>query len=325
MLWQKQRNILAFPYGWQHPAKTEEWAYQRCLLDLPESHFIEIICFPWATLIDLLRKDQQSKAQVYLDALQSASPRKTLIRATICQHIYMKDLLPFFSQLKITDIFWSHAIKGETQLQGVRIHAFPLYPVRCAELDNKPLKPFHERRYLYSFVGAYDPKLYLTPIRQWLSDLPFSSDSVIQLRDEWHYQQPVYTEQIEGVAMGIEQLQKHQQLSLEYEEVMRETVFCLCPSGSGPNSIRLWEALGFGCVPVLLSDTLRLPGDQHFWHSAVLQIPEKKSVVSELPELLKRLSPTDFISGGELLWQRYGLSGFNFDVNQLSPAVSCLR
>jgi predicted transcriptional regulator len=37
---------------------------------------------------------------------------------------------------------------------------------------------------------------------------------------------------------------------------MQETVFCLCPSGSGPNSIRLWEAIEFGCVPVILSDTL---------------------------------------------------------------------
>ena len=79
MHWQKQRNILAFPYGWQHPAKTEEWAYQRCLADLPENRFVEIVCFPWATLIDLLHKGQSAKTQIYLDALQCAPPRMTLI------------------------------------------------------------------------------------------------------------------------------------------------------------------------------------------------------------------------------------------------------
>ena len=61
MLWQKNQNILAFPYGWQHPAKTEEFAYQCCLADLPENRFVEIICFPWATIIDLLRKGQSPR------------------------------------------------------------------------------------------------------------------------------------------------------------------------------------------------------------------------------------------------------------------------
>lgn len=322
MHWQKQRNILAFPYGWQHPAKTEEWAYQRCLADLPENRFVEIVCFPWATLIDLLRKGQSAKAQIYLDAMQCAPPRMTLIRATICQHIYMQDLLPFFTQLKITDIYWTHAVKGEDHLGTIRIHPFPLYPVRCADMENVVLKPLHQRRYLYSFVGAYDPDLYLTPVRQWLFDLPACADAYIQPRDGWHYQQHVYGEQVDGVAMDEEQLQRHQQLSLSYEDVMRETVFCLCPSGSGPNSIRLWEALGFGCVPVILADTLQLPGDQDLWRSAALQVPEQASAVVALPRLLKSLMPSDFTASIDLLWQRYGLDDFIFDISRLSPTAN---
>ena len=105
MKWLKQCNILAFPYGWQYPAKTEEWAYVRCLEHLPESHFIQVLCFPWATLIDLLRAQQLTKAAPYLDALRVTPPRMTLVRATICQHIYMPDMLPYFKQLKITDVF----------------------------------------------------------------------------------------------------------------------------------------------------------------------------------------------------------------------------
>ena len=40
---------------------------------------------------------------------------------------------------------------------------------------------------------------------------------------------------------------------------MANSKFSLCPSGSGPNSIRFWESLSFGTIPVLLSDTYVLP------------------------------------------------------------------
>ena len=116
MQWQKQDNILVFPYSWQRPAKTEEWAYQRSLLDLPKNHFVQLIFFPWATLVDLLRSRQVDKAKVFLEALQRTPPRITLVRATVCQHIYMKDLLPFFKRLKITDVFWSHAENDEPSI-----------------------------------------------------------------------------------------------------------------------------------------------------------------------------------------------------------------
>lgn len=78
----------------------------------------------------------------------------TLLRVTVCQHIYMRDLLPFFRQLKITDVFWAHALVNEPAIDGIRIHPFPLYPVRCADMSAKEregLKSLSQRRYLYSF------------------------------------------------------------------------------------------------------------------------------------------------------------------------------
>lgn len=319
MQWIKQRNILAFPFGWQTPAKTEEWAYERCVANLPENHFVEMVCFPWATLIDLLRNAQLSKAQIYLDALQSAPPRKTLIRATICQHIYLQDVLPLLLQLKITDIYWSHAVIGQDYLESIRVHPFPIYPVRCAEMGSKPLKPLSQRRYLYSFIGAYDAGLYLTPVRQWLFDLPARADAHVQSRTTWHFEAHVYGDQVNGVSMDADQLQQHILASMDYEEVMRETIFCLSPSGSGPNSIRLWEALGFGCIPVVLSDTLRLPGDVDLWHSATVQIPEQQTAVASMSKLLASLDANDFSLAAKELWRRYGLNDFIYDISRLSP------
>jgi len=47
----------------------------------------------------------------------------------------------------------------------------------------------------------------------------------------------------------------------------------LCPSGSGPNSIRLWESLAAGAIPVVLADTLELPAHP-LWKDAVVFLPE---------------------------------------------------
>jgi hypothetical protein len=188
--WQRTRNILAYPHAWQRPAKTEEWAYERCLADLPENRYVQFVFFPWATLIDLLRAERTEKAQPFLDALKAVPPRTTLIRATVCQHIYAKDLLPWFKCLKITDLFWSHATREESAIEGLRVHPFPLYPVRCAEYPEIAAsggKPLNERKYLYGFIGTYEPGLYLSPVRQWIFDLPLRADAPVESRPEWHF------------------------------------------------------------------------------------------------------------------------------------------
>lgn len=321
--WIKQRNILAFPYAWQYPAKTEEWAYSRCLADLPDNRFVQVVCFPWATLVDLLRSGEQGKAETFLNALRLTPPRITLLRVTICQHIYMHDLLPFFKQLKITDVFWSHTLLNEPTIEGIRIHPFPLYPVRCAGMlteTRKALKPLSQRRFLYSFVGAYQAGLYLTPVRQWLFNLPAAKSCLIERRNAWHYDKHVYGEQIAGVPVPADQLQLYEQLNEDYEAILRDTVFCLCPSGSGPNSIRLWEALGFGCIPVVLSDTLRLPGDKALWQEATLQLRECEDELKALPATLHSLSLKQFsVSATQTLWHRYGPDDFIYDICRLTP------
>ena len=59
----------------------------------------------------------------------------------------------------------------------------------------------------------------------------------------------------------------------EYIRVLEESIFCICPSGSGPNSIRLWEAVEFGCIPVIISDDYDDSLIENIIH---IKIPEKK-------------------------------------------------
>ncbi|CAE7508056.1 unnamed protein product [Symbiodinium sp. CCMP2456] len=46
-----------------------------------------------------------------------------------------------------------------------------------------------------------------------------------------------------------------------YADLMGNSKFCLCPKGASSYTSRLFEALFAGCIPVILSDHLRLPFD----------------------------------------------------------------
>jgi len=184
--WVRQGNVFAFPYDWQQPAKTELWAYEQ-LLEKPDNDiYTQYICFPWATLVDYLDHNP-AKARELLIALENKPPRFALNVKTFCQHIYALKLLPFFKKLGITEIYWSHKIKGQDEVEGIKLKPYPLYPVmhykRKKPYKNKPLS---ERKYLYSFIGSYDPELYLSEVRKWIFDLPITDDIYIKRRERWH-------------------------------------------------------------------------------------------------------------------------------------------
>lgn len=288
--WIKHKNIFAFPYNWQTPAQTELWAYEECLKSKVINTYEQIFCFPWATLVDSLKHGQQRKAKFFIKALNTAPPKMALKRITYCQHIYALDLLPYFKMLGITDIFWSHKVKGEDEIDGIKLHPFPLFPVmsyRRPEL--KKNKPLLDRKYLYSFIGAYQPELYLTEARKWIFQLPKIDNALVLERTEWHFESDVYREQLLGITESEAKshiLKRHEE---EYIKTMDETVFCLCPSGSGPNSIRLWEALKFGCIPVLISDTLELYPITNQMGNIIVQAAETKQSIDNLPNTLQGL------------------------------------
>jgi len=284
--WIRTGNVFSFPHDWQIPAKTELWAYEK-LKNSPQFDLLtQYICFPWASLIDYL-DHQPSKAKLLIRALKHRPPKMAVKVITYCQHIYALKLLPYFKMLGITDIYWSHKIKGQNEIDGIVLHPYPLYPVmyykRKNPYTNKPLK---DRKYLYSFIGAYQPNLYLTPVRRWILDLPKRKNTIIIERSEWHFEQDVYRNQLLGANEGGIQSKVRMGYEEEYINVMEETVFCLCPSGSGPNSIRLWEALKFGCIPVIFSDTLDT-GVSLIKSNLKLTLPESRDVVESLPQTLE--------------------------------------
>jgi hypothetical protein len=269
----RQGTAVAFPHFWQRPAATEKAAWDAVHAAAAPLPF-EYWAFPWATLIDGLRGEADATAQVLM-ALRHAietesSARPGQRRATVAQHIHALQFLKLFKAAGITDLFWSHATQGQRNADGIRLHAFPLFPAQTP--DVQPPADFRRpRRYLANFIGAYNPGLYLTNVREVIfNDANTNGDLLIVKRDAWHFDRAVYDEQIKGLRPDPQKLLAEERATQEYLDAIRESWFTLCPSGSGPNSIRIFESLCLGSIPIVLTQDLQLVGSRAQWEAGAI-------------------------------------------------------
>lgn len=285
-------NIVFHDKNWQYPAITEQHAFEKAQALLPTIENVAYFAFPWATLID--KYTQHAKDSVNLQEalgtfVEPLKPYKKVV--TVCQHIFMLKFQNVFAELGVTDIFWSHAIKGQPNLPNyphIRIHPFPLYPVQAVDLEKQAL----EKKYLFSFIGAKVNHLYLSNTRSLILGLLANHPKgYIKSRDQWHYETIVYEQQIRGKAQDIQP--EYQDQSQEFQKIMQQSIFALCPSGTGSNSIRLWEAISMGVIPVVLADTYLSPVEQQLWEQAVVICEETEAAIRALPERLEKLAQNE--------------------------------
>ena len=152
----------------------------------------------------------------------------------------------------------------------------PLYAVNVEDNNrNNEFKDVdlinRETKYLYSFKGACEPH-YISKIRQNIFNMTHQDDTVIENIGKWHFVKDVYSD-IQNKSGKVDNSQDKQNRTSEYNNLLLDSRFSLCPSGAGPNSIRFWESLAVGCIPVLLADTLELP-DHKDWDKAILRVSE---------------------------------------------------
>lgn len=283
---------------WQYPAATEKQAGIKAAELCAYAEDSLYLGFPWATLIDRLNcKDERSK---YL--MKELAPCKSISRkykrvATVCQHIYMFKYLYLFAECGVTDIFWSHATatsNDEAKLAGcstITIHPFPLLPVAYCQGEFK--KP-RNKKYLFSFVGAKSSLGYLSNSRDLILECHSNTpNTFVKGRDGWHYATQVYEEQVRGISdvdnrSTLESSQEDK--TKEFISLLSESTFSLCPSGTGPNSIRLWEAIQSASIPVILADGFQLPGNLKLWDAASIRIPETRQSIEKLPGILENIA-----------------------------------
>ncbi|APZ55186.1 exostosin domain-containing protein [Salipiger abyssi] len=325
----KSDLIVAYDHNWQFPAITEQHAFNMLSERLDARHAdgrVLYFAFPWATLIDNLlhNKKNPEKTAFLKQKLLSFKPRLAAAETvvTTCQHIHMLRFQSLFDEMGITDIFWSHAVKTQPALpehKGIALHPFPLYPVQAKDIWNEP--PLR-KKHLYSFVGAKANQYYLTQSRNIIIDeLTKTNTGLIVGNDTWHYNKVVYDYQVRGLADKPDALVDNK-ASDNFKQILRESVFSLCPSGTGPNSIRLWESIGLGSIPVILADNLALPGNPALWEQAAVFCKEDKASILKLPGVLKKIHADPQMLQRKRhamaqIWKLYGIENFVHDIQKL--------
>lgn len=324
-------DIVAHNGDWQFPAITEAHAFARAQELLPYVPGVCYLAFPWATLIDQANSAFDRGAALRQALRKLDMPRRGYERVvTVCQHIHMERYADYLTEAGVTDVFWTHAQKDESVItapdgRSLRVHPFPLYPVQAVPIDRSMLDG--ERPHLFSFVGAKYNKWYLSRSREWILDeLGEHPRGVVGGRDSWHYQKVVYDLQIRKTAASAASL-VDDAASSQFRELLLSSVFSLCPSGSGPNSIRLWEAIGAGSIPVILADTYKAPGDEALWENAVLTCPETQEDIRALPERLEAIAAdppllTNMRRHLDQVWMLYGPDTFIYDIQKLYLKIS---
>ena len=264
-----QTNVPVSDLGlfWQYPVITEKVMSDRF------SKNQDYLSIPWATCLD---------KKINLDTIREGL-KKNEKNTTCCQHIRFRELIPFFTDIGIQTLYTPHKIIGEDEISGIKILPCPLYAVNFEDPDrNQEFQDIDflekERKLLYSFRGASRSD-YMSDIREKIIKLPKKENILIENTTGWHFDSAVYsdTQNKEG-KYEIGNDKNH------YNKILLDSRFSLCPSGTGPNSIRFWESLACGSIPVLLSDKLDL-GNEVEWKEAIIIL--KESELDKLDSVLE--------------------------------------
>jgi hypothetical protein len=100
---------------------------------------------------------------------------------------------------------------------------------------------------------------YMNDIRKKILSFKNNSKVFIKNTNEWHFQKDVYNEQVLNKGKNDYEKKIQNENTDIYNNVLINSTFSLCPVGAGPNTIRLWESLGYGSIPILIGNDYLLP------------------------------------------------------------------
>ena len=271
--------INKYKLFWQYPAITEKQFY------LQEKDNAYYFGLPWATIIDK-RYNQTLIFNIFKDLIN-----KDHKYYTCCQHVSYKTFIPLWKALNITKVYISHKQIGINNIDGIELLPCPLFAVNFETKEfNKDFENVDfinvERPILYSFIGGYQPRDYMSNIRQRIFDMKHPDNTDIINTGVWHLDNIVFSNK-QNYSGEINKPGDFDYKTNYYNNMLIKSIFTLCPSGSGPNSIRFWEALACGSIPILLSDTLQLPYHE-LWDKAIVRV--KESELNKIPQILSEIS-----------------------------------
>jgi len=243
------------PNLWKLEAIPTEYSAFKILRNNPLKTNAHYLAAPWSVLLNtreqFFRNNNNPKVQRPDWVLEDGF--------TICQHISYTKIIPYLLKHGVTTLFTPHALKNH---RDMTVLPFPHHAVNGADPSNKNL--------LCSFVGC----LITNQVRKVMWDTR-PNDPTIKIikRSTWHYE-------------GPNRINRQN----EYRDILAKSRFSLCPRGTGPSTIRFWESLQAGAIPILISDTMRLPVGWD-WHQTIIKIPESNT--PNWFKIIKKVTPED--------------------------------
>lgn len=98
--------------------------------------------------------------------------------------------------------------------------------------------------------------------------------------------------------------QNREDLFATFRDVTGRSRFVICPRGESPSSIRLFEAMEAGAVPVVVSDAIQLPHGPA-WGDFSIRVPERK--VDSIPGVVESFRDKAAAMGraARAAWEQY--------------------
>jgi len=143
------------------------------------------------------------------------------IKKFVCQHILVNKL-NFYDNV----VFTPHAVFSDNSICIPHYNSF---------FDRDDAIDYNEREYKTSFIGSS-----LThTIRKELFELNNDKDIIVRDTGNWFY----------------EKLSKDRKKYLnKFKEYLLNSKLSLCPQGTGPSTIRLYESMAVGSIPIIFND-----------------------------------------------------------------------
>jgi hypothetical protein len=220
-----------------------------CFQQLKNEENINYIAIPWTQILNSNWLDFPNKKpmQYYINEISKLNIEQEN-NFTICQHDDYMMLIDVFKHLRISTVFSPLHDKNNIATDGINI--IPIAFTCSFIFDNLRNKDIP-----ISFVGTYTSH----PIRSRMSNR-INNKNIIY-RDSYH---------IDSNSFSVENYRQKEEK--EYQDILERSRFSLCPRGSSPSSVRFWESLSAGAIPILISDNWVLPDWD--WGNTILSIPE---------------------------------------------------
>ena len=221
---------------------------------------INYIAVPWTQILNShwLNFPGRQSRDVYLKHLSKQKIQQQN-NFTVCQHDSYMLLQDYYNHLNITKVFACAAYEHDI-INNVEIIPMPY-------INTFTFKPII-KDILVSFLGSVTHEC-----REIIKQRIHNKNIIF--RNTYHITSDFFT---------INNKSTEEQ---EYENILSRSRFSLCPRGSNPNSVRFWESLAAGAIPILISDGYKLPAWD--WDNTIIRLKESDLYNLDYQELENNL------------------------------------